>query len=87
MIVCIVRKERDYDYEKLYVGETGDFDDRVTTSHKKYDCWKREAEKLGTSQLYVTVHSANKDARKGIEEKLIAKYEPDCNVKHNPNHN
>jgi hypothetical protein len=67
-------------FKLLYIGETENLNDRVTTSHEKCEDWKRAA---GTGQIFVayfgTIGMANQH-RKTIEGELIAHYNPPCNI-------
>lgn len=86
-IYAILAPSDDWTPKKLrpiYFGEAGQLKRRVCLSHEKYFEWKREA---GTQDLYVSFYLTlgKSDAqRKAIEEFLIGKYNPPCNVKSNP---
>ncbi|MFB5620433.1 MAG: hypothetical protein ACE5RC_04815 [Nitrosopumilus sp.] len=64
-------------YSIIYVGETSDFSERLTTSHHKYDCWKPHGVTLHYG-LYM-MPSSTSEQRTDLESKLISAINPPCN--------
>jgi hypothetical protein len=67
-------------FRPLYFGETEDFRKRVGFAHEKYGNWKLHA---GSLTLYVSHYhtlGTSTERRKAIEEELIGKYNPPCNI-------
>lgn len=63
-----------YPWEPLYIGKTGSFKDRLTSSHDKWD----EAIAKGMDHIHVMVVPLA-DNRAIIEELLIQRYNPPLN--------
>lgn len=69
-------------YRVLYFGESQDIYSRATTSHEKYDDWRREAGPGVT--LYRAFHfmsGSSQAQRQVVETNLIETYNPPCNQK------
>jgi hypothetical protein len=69
-------------FRAIYFGESGNFHDRVTESHELFEDWIREAE--GVANLYVAFCPTPllRDVqRRWVENELIARYRPVCNLK------
>lgn len=67
-------------YRLLYIGESENLNTRVTTNHEKHSDWTREAK---GKPLFVAYHAPlglTTSQRKELEERLIKKYDPPCNV-------
>lgn len=67
-------------YPLLYVGESGEVEVRLTSSHHKYNCWIKNV----IDGLYVGIRSMPsflyaKEQRKAEERGLIKGYKPICN--------
>lgn len=67
-------------YTIVYFGQTSNFEERVSTSHHKYDCWQ---EQTGSDNeifygLNVMPNSTDEE-REELESQLIKKYNPICN--------
>ena len=64
-------------YEIIYVGESSNLSERLTTSHHKYDCWKKYGETIHYG-LYVMSNSTQ-ERRMEFEGQLINLLKPKCN--------
>jgi len=67
-------------YTVVYFGESENFQDRLTSSHHKYDCWKKQ---VGSDNaiyfgLYVMSNSSE-ETRRELEAQLIQKIRTTCN--------
>jgi hypothetical protein len=65
-------------YRLLYVGESENLNERVSTNHEKYSAWCREAQ---NQMLYVAYHltGMNRVERYTLEAAVIREYNPPCN--------
>lgn len=67
-------------YTIIYFGESEDFSQRITSSHHKYDCWKKQAgSENGIYYGLNILPSSTEEKRREIESQLIEKYHPTCN--------
>jgi hypothetical protein len=69
-------------FRAIYFGEAGNFHGRVTDSHALFDDWIREAEDV--ANLYVAFCPTpllREVQRRWVENDLIARYRPACNLK------
>ncbi len=67
-------------YPLLYVGETGDLEERIGPSHHKYQCWLNHANRglfIGIWWMPTQIYS--KEQREKEEQRLIQAYKPVCN--------
>ena len=64
-------------YSVIYVGETSDFAERITTSHHKHDCWTQFGKTLHYG-LYIMPNSTSEE-RIRLEQQLINAMKPSCN--------
>ena len=78
-IMVVNTSYRPRPYRLLYIGETECLHERLTTSHEKYEDWKREAQGATLYYAYHWFHGTQ-DSRKVLEAELIAKLNPPCNV-------
>ncbi|MGI0007351.1 MAG: GIY-YIG nuclease family protein [Nitrosotalea sp.] len=68
------------DYTLIYIGETSNFEERLTTSHHRYDCWKRQAG--SEDKIFYGLHvmkSSTEAQRLDLESDLIQQHDPICN--------
>lgn len=72
--VYIFTRENDNRHRALYIGETGDASDRLTTSHEKLPCVE---ENDGSHICLMT--TSNEGERMAAETDLIRAYSPVCN--------
>jgi hypothetical protein len=66
----------------IYFGESSSFSERVTEHHECYNDWVTEAG--GVANLYVAFCSTpflREEQRRWVENDLIARYRPVCNLK------
>lgn len=71
-------------FRPIYFGESGDFSQRVTAGHERFNDWTTEAG--GTATLYVAFCPTpllKQQQRRWVESDLIARYRPACNLKGN----
>jgi len=71
-------------YRVLYFGTARSMASRVTSCHEKHSDWCAKAG--GLASLYVSYHftsGASDSGRARIEEELISRYNPECNVTYN----
>jgi hypothetical protein len=61
----------------VYVGETGDLNERLN-NHEKEGC----VNKNGATHIHVHVSSADEAVRRVEEKDLILKWQPACNIQH-----
>ena len=69
-------------FRAIYFGESGNFSERVTGNHERYDDWISEAGRA--ADLYVAFCPTpllKEQQRRWIEHDLIARYRPACNLK------
>jgi excinuclease UvrABC nuclease subunit len=78
-IMVVDTSYRPRPYRVLYIGETENFQERLTTGHEKYEDWKREAQGAALYYSYHWFHGTQ-DARLALEADLIRKLNPPCNV-------
>ena len=71
-------KNNAFHYDILYIGQTNDFEDRLTSNHEKYDCWL-EHTNIVYHALYHMPHTT-KSERESVENRLIHCYLPPCNA-------
>ncbi len=67
-------------YTLIYIGETSNFENRLTGSHHRYDCWKRQAG--SEDKIFYGLHimdSSTEQQRLNLETSLIQQYDPICN--------
>ena len=72
-------------FRALYFGQSGNMNERVTSSHERYGDWCRAAG--GADNLRVAYHwmfGSTQGERESIESGLIEYYRPECNVTFNP---
>jgi hypothetical protein len=72
-------------FRATYFGESGNFLQRVTEKHERYEDWIKEAG--GVDNIYVAFCPTpllKEEQRRWIENDLIARYRPICNLKDNP---
>ncbi len=64
-------------YVVLYIGETEDVNDRLTSSHQAWDCFHERC----ASPLVAFHHmpGSTREDRRVVEDELIAQYLPPCN--------
>jgi hypothetical protein len=67
-------------FRPIYIGESENLNKRVCDLHEKYTDWRREAGGLGLFMAYRVTMGMTAQQRKGIEEVLIKRYDPPCNV-------
>ena len=65
----------DRSWYALYIGETESFQDRLTESHEKLPCARRN----GMTHIHVHQNYGGVTVRRAIEEDLIARWNPPCN--------
>jgi hypothetical protein len=71
-------------FRAIYFGESGNFQERVTASHEHYDDWLREAGDVANTYVAFCPTPLLKEVqRRWIENDLIARYRPACNLKNN----
>lgn len=67
-------------YPILYVGETGDVDTRLDSSHHKYQSWKaNEVSGLFVGVKFMPSNLYTKEQRLVEEKRLIDTHNPICN--------
>lgn len=64
-------------YSVIYVGETSDFAERITSSHHKHDCWTGFGKTLHYG-LHIMPNSSP-EQRRSLEKQLIDIRSPSCN--------
>lgn len=67
-------------YTIIYFGETENFEERLTSSHHKYDCWNQRIGSDG--EIYYGLHimpNSTEEQRRELEGLLIEKHNPICN--------
>ena len=70
----LVRLSSDGQYSALYVGQTDDLAQRLTPSHHKWPCAKRNG------YTHIAAHANSIAAsRRAEEEDLLARFTPACN--------
>jgi hypothetical protein len=71
-------------YRVIYFGESGNFHERVTESHERYDDWIKEAGGIeNTYVAFCPTPLLKEEQRRWVENDLIARYRPACNLKDN----
>ena len=70
-------------YPLLYVGQSGNLEERLDKSHHKYQCWVSHAisNTLLAGYWLTPSEQYSADKRKQLESDLIAAYKPVCNDK------
>ena len=71
-------------FRAIYFGESGNFLERVTEQHERYEDWTREAG--GVANIYVAfclTPLLKEEQRRWVENDLIARYRPACNLNDN----
>ena len=71
-------------YRPIYFGQTGNMSNRPTLSHEHFDDWCRVAN--GRENLFVSyawMIGSSEAERTNIEEGLIKRYNPVCNIQFN----
>jgi hypothetical protein len=71
-------------FRAIYLGESGNFSQRVTGDHERFNDWAAEAG--GAANLYVAFCSTpllKEQQRRWIEYDLVARYRPACNLRGN----
>lgn len=67
-------------FTMIYVGETGDFEQRLDESHHKYKAWLENARNgLFVSIYLMPTAQYSKEMRLATEQNLINQYKPICN--------
>lgn len=77
-IYLFTYKQQNDKWLVLYIGQTGDFSDRIDDNlknHHKYKC----AVNNGATHIGLLGMKGGKIARKQVEEDLIFRYKPKCN--------
>ena len=68
-------------YTVIYFGESSNFNERINSSHEKYDCWKsKSGSKWG---IYFGLHvmpNSTVEQRRRLESRLIQNLSPSCNA-------
>lgn len=67
-------------YTIIYFGESGNFEERLSSSHHKYDCWSKRSGPDG--EIYYGLHimkNSTEEQRRELEAQLIERYKPVCN--------
>lgn len=64
-------------WHPIYIGQTGDLNQRQKQGYKK-----EQIDKAGATHICVHVNSAGESARLDEEEDLIALWQPECNDQH-----
>lgn len=64
----------------IYIGESANLHNRLTTQHEKHDHWKREAAGLTLYYAYHMTIGSGEQQRKDIEAELVGQYNPPCNT-------
>ena len=70
----IFARESPEGWYALYIGETGDLSDRLTTSHEKWDC----AVHNGMTHIHAPTSSTSQSDRRDEESDLIERWNPVC---------
>ena len=73
-------------FRAIYFGESGNFLDRVTEKHERFDDWTLEAG--GVANTYVAFCPTpllKEEQRRWVENDLVTRYRPVCNLKDNKN--
>jgi excinuclease UvrABC nuclease subunit len=78
-VYAIMSQTQPNTYKILYFGESGNFEERITAFHHRYDCWKRQAGSI--SNMYFGLHQMTStiNERLTLEAWLIQKHSPICN--------
>lgn len=70
------KKNDHYSYRYLYVGETSSFEDRITSSHSKWN----DAKKKGMNCIFIhRMSGSTKSSRQEVEEDIIERWNPSLN--------
>jgi len=72
-------------FRAIYFGESGDFSQRVTGGHERFNDWTAAAG--GVADIYVAFCPTpllKEEQRRWVECDLIARYRPACNLQDNP---
>lgn len=79
-IYTIWTQNFDESFTILYVGETGDFEQRIDKTHHKYSDWLRNNRKGLYIHIYLMPSAKySKEIRLATEQNLIMQYNPICN--------
>lgn len=68
-------------FRAIFFGESGNFSQRVTADHPRFNDWSAEAG--GAANLYVAFCSTpllKEQQRRWVEYDLVARYRPVCNL-------
>lgn len=79
-IICTAQAIFLPDYKPVYIGESGNMNERGFSSHHKRHCWVAEAG--SEDKLWITTYLmpySTEEERKAVEKELIQKYDPPCN--------
>jgi excinuclease UvrABC nuclease subunit len=79
-VYAIMERLADGRYRILYFGETSNFEERITSFHHKFQCWKRQAGSI--DNVYFGLHGmsySTQNQRLQLESELIQQYNPSCN--------
>ncbi len=65
----------------LYIGESGDVEGRVNSSHHKWRCWVENcpSQQFELRVLWTPSKTVTADERKKKEAELIKQHRPPCN--------
>jgi excinuclease UvrABC nuclease subunit len=61
----------------VYIGQSKDINDRLTDKYKR-----ASVDREGATHVHVSVFTGGEQVRLGVEEDLIARWQPVCNVQH-----
>lgn len=66
-------------YRVLYIGETGDYKQRLTKQHHKYAFCQLKAGRPGLFLAICPMHFASEAQRKRAEFEILQTVQPECN--------
>lgn len=72
-----VKETSPHKWLPLYIGQTGDLNDRLSNHEKE-----EEVNRAGATHVCARVNSGGEQARLDEEKDLIDRWQPECNVQH-----
>ena len=72
--IYIFARDNGNTWTPIYIGQTGNFKQRLVPSHEKWDCATRN----GMTHIHILYEFGGEDARKAIEKDLKDNYRELC---------
>lgn len=78
-VYAIFNMTQPFEYDLLYIGESGNFEERVNDYHHKFECWKSHVTQANIYYGLYEMPNSTIEQRLIVEANLINQFQPTCN--------